>query len=223
MAKKAVSRKIEHKRSESVATPRGDKTRTAIKTVIAKLAEKRPIAEVTLADICHATKLTTGAVYFHFSGKDEAVEEMAIDLLERGYEVMLERARQSGGTLVEFIRVIIEGTTKLCATRGFLPNALQVTINSRPKAYAAWLAARQPVIDQLADLITIARREKGLGPESSRFLATFMLNSVEDVALDAFHWRNPNLAPFVSDPEQWIAEQEALWTWAILAPPPQMR
>ena len=221
MARAATASKPDSGRAEGQGTPRGDKTRQALKAVIARLAERKPLSDITLAEICRVSELTTGAVYFHFQSKDDAVEEMIIDLVEHGYAASLKRG--AGADFAQSIRIVLENTTKFCRTGGYLPNAIQVTINSRPKAYAAWLAARQPVIDRLAEMIAETRREKGLSADPSQFLATFILNSIEDVALDAFHWRNPNLAPFVADPEQWIAEQQALWTWAILAPAAQPR
>jgi hypothetical protein len=36
--------------------------------------------------------------------------------------------------------------------------------------------------------------------------------------MDLFQWNNPTLAPFAQTVEAWNERQQALWSWAILAP-----
>lgn len=198
---------------------RGDKTRRQIKAVIAKLASKHDLADISLADICKASKLTTGAVYFHFKGKDEAVEEMVVDEIETMYGRLLEADHPSFENMA---RAIIGQCTAYEQANGRRSRAIQLVINSRPRAYEAWIAARTPVIEKLTDLITRSRREAGLDADASPFLALFILNSIEDLSMDVFQWGNPTLKPFAERPEDWIARQTALWSYAILAPMPAL-
>lgn len=197
---------------------RGDKTRRQIKAVIAKLASKQDLADISLSDICKGTKLTTGAVYFHFKGKDEAVEEMVIDEIETMYGALLRE--RDYASFDEMVRTIIARCTAYEQTSGRRSRTIQLVINSRPRAYEAWLAARAPVIDRLTSLIAQSRRDKGLPDEPSPFLALFILNSIEDLSMDVFQWRNPTLQPFAASPDAWIERQTALWAWAIHAPIP---
>lgn len=203
----------------SASDTRGDKTRRQIKSVIAKLASKRDLADISLSDICKGTKLTTGAVYFHFKGKDEAVEEMVIDEVEAMYSGMLE---QEYAGFEEMARAIIAASTSYQQTTGRRTRAIQVVINSRPRAYDAWISARTPVIERLTDLIAASRRQAGLAEDPSAFLALFILNSIEDLSMDVFQWGNPTLKPFAAKPEDWIERQTALWSWAIHAPIPSL-
>lgn len=198
---------------------RGDKTRRQIKAVIAKLASKNDLADISLSDICKGTKLTTGAVYFHFKGKDDAVEEMVIDEVEAMYAGML---KCDYASFEEMARAIIAASTTYQQTTGRRTRAIQLVINSRPRAYEAWLAARAPVIERLTDLIAVSRRQEGLADEASAFLALFILNSIEDLSMDVFQWGNPTLKPFAAKPEDWIERQTALWSWAIHAPIPSL-
>lgn len=198
---------------------RGDKTRRQIKAVIAKLASKRDLADISLSDICKASKLTTGAVYFHFKGKDEAVEEMVIDEVETIYGRLLQTDHPRFEAMA---RAIIAQCTAYEQANGRRSRAIQLIINSRPRAYEAWIAARAPVIERLTALIAIARREAGLAEDASAFLALFILNSIEDLGMDVFQWGNPTLKPYAERAEDWIERQTALWSHAILAPIPKL-
>lgn len=201
------------------ADTRGDKTRRQIKAVIAKLASKHDLADISLSDICKGTKLTTGAVYFHFKGKDEAVEEMVIDEVETMYGRLLETQHP---TFEDMVRAIIAQCAEYEGANGRRSRAIQLVINSRPRAYEAWIAARAPVIARLTDLIASSRREARLAEDASAFLALFILNSIEDLSMDVFQWGNPTLQPYALRPEDWIARQTALWSHAILAPIPSL-
>ncbi len=198
---------------------RGDKTRRQIKAVIAKLASKHDLADISLSDICKASKLTTGAVYFHFKGKDEAVEEMVIDEIETIYGKLVAADYPDFEAMA---RAIIGQCTAYEQANGRRSRAIQLVINSRPRAYEAWIAARTPVIERLTDCITRSRREAGLDADASPFLALFILNSIEDLSMDVFQWGNPTLKPYAEKPEDWIARQTALWSYAILAPMPAL-
>lgn len=201
------------------ADTRGDKTRRQIKAVIAKLASKRDLADISLSDICKGSKLTTGAVYFHFKGKDEAVEEMVIDEVETIYGRLLQTEHPNFEAMV---RAIIAQCTAYEQDNGRRSRAIQLIINSRPRAYEAWIAARAPVIERLTALIAISRREAGLAEDASAFLALFILNSIEDLGMDVFQWGNPTLKPYAERAEDWVARQTALWSHAILAPIPRL-
>ena len=204
----------------SLATDtRGDKTRRKIKAVIAKLASRRDLADISLSDICKGTKLTTGAVYFHFKGKDEAVEEMVTDEIEGIYSSLLAPRYDSFEAMA---RAIIAKCTEYQQDNGQRSRAIQLVINSRPRAYRAWIAARTPVIERLTDLIACSRRGVGLAEDASPFLALFILNSIEDLSMDVFQWGNPTLKPFAAKPEEWIERQTALWSWSIHAPIPSL-
>lgn len=195
---------------------RGDRTRRQIKAAIAKLLSKQDVAEITLADICKATRLTTGAVYFHFAGKDDAVEEMVIDEVEAVYATLLEGAADSD--FETCVRQLIAGSARYQLESGRRPRAIQQVINARPKAYAAWLAARQPVVERLTALIAKDRAAHGLETGSASFLGLFILNSIEDLGMDVYQWANPTLQPYATTPEEWVDRQTRLWSWAIRAP-----
>lgn len=194
---------------------RGDRTRKAIKRVIARLAMQKDIAEINLAEICAAAKLTTGAVYFHFKGKDDAIEEMVVDEINDIYARMVDLDGTDFAALMA--RVLTESTAYHQRSKR-LPRAIQLVINTRPRAYAAWLAAREPMVAKFRTAIAAERHAAGLSTDPAPYLAHFILNSMEDLAMDVFQWNNPTLAPFARTPADWNARQTALWRHAILAP-----
>jgi AcrR family transcriptional regulator len=195
---------------------RGDRTRRQIKSAIAKLLSKRDVADITLADICKATHLTTGAVYFHFSGKDDAVEEMVIDEVEGIYAALLKGPLEPD--FESCVRRLIASCAQYELANGRRSRAIQQVINARPRAYAAWLAAREPVVERLTALIAEARAAHGLETGSASFLGLFILNSIEDLGMDVYQWKNPTLQPYAVTTEEWVDRQARLWSWAIRAP-----
>lgn len=195
---------------------RGERTRKQIKLAIARLASRKDVSEINLAEICKAADVTTGALYFHFKNKDEAVEEMIIDEVR---EVNAERmAALTGESFADHIKAILALSSRFHRSKKRLARAIGVVINSRPKAYEAWLAARRPVISRLEEAIVRERKLRGLSPEPAAYLAHFILNSLEDLALDLYQFGNPTLTPFAKTSEDWNARQVALWDWAILTP-----
>lgn len=214
LARRATSPAVS---AASVPDSRGDRTRRQIKAAIARLAMRKDVADINLADICRATRLTTGAVYFHFRGKDEAVEEMVIEEVQALYERLLTLEAPDFDGL---IAAVLEASTRYHKSRKRLAKAIQTVINSRPRAYEAWLEARRPVIGKLEAAIAAARVGAGLSEEAAPYLAHFILNSMEDISMDVFQWSNPTLSRFAETEALWNARQRALWRWAVLAPIP---
>ena len=94
------------------------------------------MADITLSDICKATKLTTGALYFHFKSKDEAVEEMIIDEVSPTAIRWSSMAFAAAGSRRSSLP---PSSSTPSSTSGQLPRAIQAIINARPTAYKAWL------------------------------------------------------------------------------------
>ncbi len=196
---------------------RGDRTRKAIKQVIAKLAMKKDVADINLSDICAGANLTTGALYFHFKGKDEAIEDMVVDEVTTLYAGLIQLQADDFASLVA---AVLTASSRYHRTHKRLPRAIELVINSRPRAYAAWIAGRLPLIERFRQMIAAERLAHGLDADAAPYLAHFILNSMEDLAMDVFQWNNPTLAPFAATLEGWNARQTALWRHAILAPFP---
>tara|TARA_B100000949_G_scaffold172541_1_gene153054 strand:+ start:1332 stop:1973 length:642 start_codon:yes stop_codon:yes gene_type:complete len=195
---------------------RGERTRRKIKKTIAALARKKDVPDFTLADICKAADITTGAFYFHFKSKEEAIEEMVVDEFHHLYQGLLEAPDSNG--LRPFLNDLVTRITAYHHKQKRLPRALQMTINAAPAIHDSWINERAPLIDKMEALIAEARAEKNLGTESSRYLAYYLLNAVEDLGMDAFQWNNPTLSRFAEDSTEWNRKQIELWSWAVLAP-----
>lgn len=204
--------------AEADGLSRGERTKAAVKQAIARLATRHDLADITLSDICRVAKVTTGAVYFHFKDKDEAVEAMVIDQLPRIYGALAEDVPQPG--CAPFILSLLERTVAFHQTQKRLGHALQMTLQTRPVVYQAWLRARQVPIDMLAARIAQDRAASQLPTEPSAYLAHHVFSSIEDLAADIFQWKNPTLAPYAADAAQWCRRQAAFWAWAVRAPIP---
>lgn len=197
---------------------KGERSKRYILSVIAKLAMTREISEVTLADICEAADVSTGAIYFHFKSRDDAVAAMIIDQVGNLWAEPM--ARVQDAPLEDVLDEIVTSISDFHVRKRRLKRAIQAVINSDPRAYQAWLIGRAPAIERLSEAIAAARAAEGLPTDSSTFLAYFVLGSIEDLAMDVFQWRNPTLQPFAADIDDWNAKQVALWRWAALAPLP---
>lgn len=200
------------------AATRGERTKAAIKQAILKLAMKRDLSEIALADICKAARVTTGALYFHFTGKDDAVEAMVLDQLAEIYGTLAGAAPAADAA--GLIGRVVANTARFHQRGPKLAGVIEATVQTRPRVYAAWLEARRPVVAALEQAIAAARVARGLPPDGAAYLAHIVLTSVEDLAVDTFRWQNPTLAPFAEDIEAWVARQTAFWSFAILAPLP---
>jgi len=194
---------------------KGDVTRRHIKTVITKLASEKPLSRISLADICSAAGLTTGALYFHFGGKEQALEEMVIDEMRGLYPRMM---GEPGDSFEDCVRRIASVVATYLQGNGRLPKAIYSIIATRRNVGRAWLDVRQPVVDGLAGAIAAEREHHQLSAEPAPFLAHFILNSIEDLSMDLFQWENTEFALFARDTEEWLDRQCGLWSWAILAP-----
>ena len=200
---------------EAASGGKGDLTRRYIKDAIADLASRRDITTIGLADICAATRLTTGSIYFHFPNKDAAIEEMVIDEVEAHYRRLMGYA-ESG--FPDFLAAIVSDFARYARKRRHLPRAIRLFVGTRRKAGDAWLAARQPILDRLAALISDLRAEHGLPQTPSPFLAQYILTSLEDLSIDAFQENNADTIAFANQLEQWRERNVALWMWAIRTP-----
>lgn len=197
---------------------RGERTKASIKQAILKLAVKRDLPDISLADICKTARVTTGALYFHFTGKEDAVEAMVLDQLAEIYGVLAgPDAPRAAPALIAWI---VENTARFHQRGRKLAGVIEATIQTRPRVYDAWIEARRPVIAALETAIAEARSAQGLPAGDAPYLAHILLTSVEDLAVDTFRWQNPTLAPFAVDTDAWVRRQAALWGFAILAPLP---
>jgi AcrR family transcriptional regulator len=202
--------------TEETPDTRGDRSRKAIKRAVAKLAERKDVPKINLSEICRACKLTTGALYFHFKGKEEVIEEMVIDEIAVYYGRVVETAQ--GLDFDALAAVMIAEITRFHRTRHKLAKAMQVVINTRPRAYEAWIAARRPILAEMERAIGDNRRAADLATADVGYLAVVTLNAMEDLAMDAFQWGNPTLAPYIKSDQEWNDRQRQLWSHAVMAP-----
>jgi AcrR family transcriptional regulator len=214
-AKRSVRTAAPAKTPRLTQEARSHLSRSKIIKAVHRLAMKKEVTEISVADICKLASMTTGAIYFHFGSKDGAIDEAIIDLVLSKYSRLDPSVELP---LRELIGEIIDAVTEMHAKGGKQARAISAVINTRPRVYEAWLEGRRSVIARLEAAIRLHRGAQGLSLESSDYLAHFVLNSIEDIAMDVFQWRNPNLEPFARSLDDWKERQCALWSWAVSAP-----
>lgn len=203
-------------RPEPPQTVRGERTKNRIKRFIAKYGAKHDLSDIKLSDICQSLKITTGAFYFHFKNREEAIEDTILDEIRSVYSAIASEVEPK--SFEQFAKEVIDRSTEFQVSRGHLPRAVQAVINTSPRVYDGWTEARRPILEELARLIAEERESEGLSTEPADYLASYLLNAVEDLGMDAFQWRNPSLATYSSDRTEWAARNFKLWNWAIRAP-----
>lgn len=195
---------------------RSAQSRQRILDTIRSMCIAQEVTELSLTEICATSGMTTGALYFHFGNKDNAVEAAIVEVIRGRYTNL--RTVDENQSLAALIEAVVDAVTRVHVESGKLPRAVQAIINTRPGAYDAWLDSRTPVIDALTLAVGRERERIDLSKAPSSYFAHFILNSIEDIAMDVFQWRNPNLSPFAADLAQWKLRQVALWVWAIRSP-----
>jgi len=203
-------------RPEPPQTVRGERTKNRIKHFIAKYGAKNDLTDIKLSDICQSLKITTGAFYFHFKNREEAIEDTILDEIKSVYSAIDSEVETE--SFEQFARDVIDRSTEFQVSRGHLPRSVQAVINASPRVYDGWTTARRPVLEKLARLIAEEREKEGLSTEPADYLASYLLNAVEDLGMDAFQWGNPSLAAYSRDRAEWDARNFKLWNWAIRAP-----
>lgn len=96
--------------SESNKAKRAETTKSNILKAASKLFLKKGIKDTTVRDIAHEAGVTTGAIYHHFSSKDEIAQ--ALGLAKRGdFARIFAEVDEEGAplaTLVRFLKRLVQ-------------------------------------------------------------------------------------------------------------------
>jgi len=160
-----------------------EKTRQAILDSALDLFSERGIASVSLAQVAAAAGVTRGAVYWHFSGKDQILEE----LWERVYPMHLPQPSVSPAEAdyLAPIAALVEGFLVALARDEQLQKLLLLTSQSRtdPKIAPAVKQLSSRELQELADYLEQGRGSGQLRRDiSAAGMALYIWGAVEGIA-----------------------------------------
>ena len=137
-------------------------TRAKILDVASRRFRGGGVAGVGLAGIMQEANLTNGAFYVHFKSKEDLVQEVVADSLDRRLDAMISAASK-GKSLEEGIREYLSPEARDCPAEGCPAAALVAEIARHPKETRTLFTGK---IGQFIDLI--APNLLGRDPETQR-------------------------------------------------------
>lgn len=202
--------------STAAGLSKGDRTRRYIKDTIIRLLLKKSYTQITLGDICREADLTSGAFYFHFRNKDEALYEISCELLEEFYRVFENTGdRKDLQSLIHtFLLQLYEGYT----AKGNAMRAMVTIIQAWPKLHSFWLKIRLPVERVLEAAVADERRRLGLELGSEAVLAHLFLSSAESFFHDVYAANNKRLRKEAGSFDFMVNQQAVIWYSALTCP-----
>lgn len=202
--------------SANAGLSKGDRTRRYIKDTIIRLFLKKTYTQITLGDICREAGLTSGAFYFHFRNKDEALYEISCELLEEFYRVFEKTGdRKDLKSLIHtFLLQLYEGYNAKNNTM----RAMVTVIPVWPKLYNFWLKVRLPVEHALEAAVADERRRLGLELGGEAVLAHLFLSSAENFFHDVYMTNNKRLRGAANSFDFMVSQQAVIWYTALTCP-----
>jgi AcrR family transcriptional regulator len=198
---------------------KGQRTREALKAVVVGLVNEKPLAEIKVGDLCARSGLSVGAFYFHFQGRDDALEQTAIEILDAFFADVL--ATPAGedlfgeilGLITRFYRGYVDQRPEI--------RAVFVILGAHGPVRQAWLTARLRLIDRLVAAFGRVRPETPGPFRSDYVLAQYLLSALERFYEEAlFAPSYPRLHEEAASFEVFVLQQARLWRRAVVGRDP---
>lgn len=198
---------------------KGERTRRLLLDCVIRLVHERPLADVKIGDVCTAAGVATGAFYFHFGSRDEALVAAALDGLSAVYRDVL--AAPSDPDLHSEVVGIIAVFDRYRCERPDLIAAIYTIVNAYRPVRLAWHDERLALVERLARRFAVARGEDGGGFGSCRVLAHFLLGALERFYDDVFFGPvDAALTAEAATPAVFVDQQAAVWVRAVTGSDP---
>lgn len=198
---------------------KGERTREAINATLVNLVNAKSLDEIKVSDICAPNNLAVGAFYFHFKGKDDALDQLATSVVAQVYDGALAVPRaddlfsEIAGILSEFYRAAFEQRDKV--------KAFFHIMNARrhPSVRAAWMARRAALLARMVKRIEDAREEcPVVGFQSSNVTAHFLIGALERFYDDVFFLTIDKILPAeAGNFDVFVRQQAQAWVQVITA------
>lgn len=197
-----------------VKPSKGARTRALLTQSVIDLVNSRPIDDIKIADICAPIGLAVGAFYFHFASKDDALDKVAVGVINDVFEQAIASPHSDDlfseivGILSEFYRVSLEERLKI--------RAVFIIIQTRHPVRLAWLEIRRRLI---ARLVARFARERTSAPgafASDHVLAHFLTGALERFYDDVFFLPPESELPAIAaNYDVFVRQQALVWVRAI--------
>lgn len=198
---------------------KGAQTKTRIMDVVESLIEERGTENFILEDICKATDLTVGAFYFHFSGRDDAIEQVLVRGLSDFYnDEVFERCDDEDVFMV-LGKFYIE-TLQLGLERPGFTRALYVHLPRSVMLYELWLEQRQRLVTWLSGYISAAKQAEGLERGTPELDVHFFLAAVEGFNENLLFGADEELRKLAKSPANTVVNTALLWYRAAVSVEP---
>jgi len=197
---------------------KGERTKAQIKQSILRLVARKGLFELTLDDICRANQLTVGAFYFHFPGKDQAVEETIAEVVHALYSEI--DSMPLDRSIEEDIRWIVATFVGNCTDRPEAVQAIYKVLPNSPLVYRTWLVKRAEFAHRLEDRFARVREASGRSAATMRMEVAFLLAAMEGLLENIFFGADRDLMEFKEDPGMVVEQLTALWYRTILGDDP---
>lgn len=193
---------------------KGERTRALLLQAVADLVNSRPIEEIRVTDICKPAGLASGAFYFHFSGKDDAIDQMAINAIDDVFRDTLAVPHSDDlyseivTILAEFYRAYIEQRLRI--------RSVFIVLQSRRPVRLAWLEVRKALIARLSKRFESERPASSGGFVSDHVLAHFLTGALERFFDDVFFLSpDEELPAEAASYDVFVRQQALVWVRAI--------
>ncbi|TQV86129.1 TetR/AcrR family transcriptional regulator [Exilibacterium tricleocarpae] len=200
---------------------KGARTRRLIKDAFIVLYGRLSWAEITLDEILKATGLTVGAFYFHFSSKDELIEEIAVETC-KGYHTVIIDEINWDCDFFEIAHQIIHHYYQSYIRNPVLSRLMYSVVFRRSTAHAVWLESRKPLREKIEQSIHGALSDHSAQtPVDVAFTSHLLLSSLEDFLFAVFMSKgNTELSSLASGPDFFIRQQAIIWYRSALGKDP---
>lgn len=197
---------------------KADRTKEAIKQAIRDLIAEKGLRRLRLNDIYRRAGITSGAFYFHFSSKDAAFEEAAVDIVHDIYQsyTEIDWSQDLFGDICRLIRAISE----IYLERPLVMQALINTLYASPKVFHAFLKERNRLTRLLVDRISAARRRAGNINQLEATTAEFLLGATTNFLENVFLSRYPELQELRKDPDEVQMRLSVFWYQLVMRADP---
>ena len=189
---------------------KGQRTKTAIQVAIYDCLESHSLAELTIANICRAAKISQGTFYIHFPNRNALVADVLMRFTsfvqaKMRFASKSEPERPARAATLAYICLFEQNLGLMrCLLRELnsFPEARTAFQNLNREWLEAVVASSENHLKKLGcpvDKFELMRRAYALGGMTDQYLAGLLLD------------RDPNMAPFSQDREAVIDTLNLLW------------
>jgi len=211
MSKKTTIKKKHNSIAASQKSNRGEKSKALIQEALIYFVsdEGLGLSEITLDKICKKSKLTTGAFYFHFKNKDEAIKETAIDKLY-GLKRRIDAIKPAEDLYSE-LRQIILLYIKMFKDQPKVSRLVYVALRSLPEVHDAYVVIHKSIAHRLEKLFLRERKATGLTTKDSYLMVEFLLSGIESFIENCFSWKDDEIRKAAGEPEELSHKIASMW------------